>query len=64
MCCSPWGHEQSDMTERLNWTDLATKQQKQLFLYSRRHQKHFIQFKTFSRILNLDNPILCQNFIC
>ena len=20
-CCSPWGHNQSDMTERLNWTD-------------------------------------------
>ena len=20
-CCSPWGHKESDMTERLNWTD-------------------------------------------
>ena len=20
-CCSPWGHQESDMTERLNWTD-------------------------------------------
>ena len=20
-CCSPWGHEESEMTERLNWTD-------------------------------------------
>ena len=23
-CCSPWGHKESDMTERLNWTDLTT----------------------------------------
>ena len=22
VCCSPWGHKESDMTERLNWTDL------------------------------------------
>ena len=21
-CCSPWGRKESDMTERLNWTDL------------------------------------------
>ena len=20
-CCSPWGHEELDTTERLNWTD-------------------------------------------
>ena len=23
-CCSPWGHKESDMTERLNWTDHIT----------------------------------------
>ena len=22
-CCSPWGCKQSDMTERLNWTDIG-----------------------------------------
>ena len=22
-CCSPWGRKESDMTERLNWTDLS-----------------------------------------
>ena len=22
VCCSPWGHKESDMTERLNWTEL------------------------------------------
>ena len=21
-CCSPWGHKESDMTERMNWTEL------------------------------------------
>ena len=21
VCCSPWGHKQADMTERLNWTE-------------------------------------------
>jgi len=24
VCCSPWGHKESDMTERLNWTELPT----------------------------------------
>ena len=23
-CCSPWGHKESDMTERLNWTEVTT----------------------------------------
>ena len=22
LCCDPWGHKESDMTERLNWTEL------------------------------------------
>ena len=21
VCCSPWGHKESDMSERLNWTE-------------------------------------------
>ena len=21
LCCSPWGHEESDTTEQMNWTD-------------------------------------------
>ena len=25
MCCSPWGHKELDMTERLNWTELIQK---------------------------------------
>ena len=24
VCCSPWGHKEVDMTERLNWTELIT----------------------------------------
>ena len=24
-CCSPWGHKESDMTERLNWTETLSK---------------------------------------
>ena len=23
VCCSPWGHKESDMTEQLNWTELT-----------------------------------------
>ena len=23
VCCSPWGHKESDTTERLNWTDFT-----------------------------------------
>ena len=22
VCCSPWGHKESDITERLNWTEI------------------------------------------
>ena len=25
VCCSPWGHKESDMTEWLNWTELKSK---------------------------------------
>ena len=25
VCCSPWGHKESDMTEWLNWTELKLK---------------------------------------
>ena len=23
VCCSPWGHKESDMTEQLNWTEMG-----------------------------------------
>ena len=26
VCCSPWGHKESDMTEQLNWTEQITLQ--------------------------------------
>ena len=25
VCCSPWGHKELGMTEKLNWTELSTK---------------------------------------
>ena len=31
VCCSPWGHKESDTTERLNWTKLVS-QETLLFL--------------------------------
>ena len=31
-CCSPWGHKESDMTERLNWTELNCVFRKQWWL--------------------------------
>ena len=27
VCCSPWGHKESDTTDQLNWTDDAMMQQ-------------------------------------
>ena len=30
-CCSPWGHEESDTTEQLNWTELMLKLKRQYF---------------------------------
>ena len=26
LCCSPWGHRESDSTERLNWTEYTEQQ--------------------------------------
>ena len=33
MCCSPWGHSQSDMTEQLNWTDVCAYTLQIFFIY-------------------------------
>ena len=33
VCCSPWGHKESDTTEQLNWTDIACKLNKQVTTY-------------------------------
>ena len=32
-CCSPWGHKESDRTERLNWTELGVWEQVQPSLH-------------------------------
>ena len=33
MCCRPWGFKESDMTERLNWTELNWEGDKMIFLF-------------------------------
>ena len=33
-CCDSWGRKQSDMTERLNWTELSSRNTGNLLLYS------------------------------
>ena len=33
VCCSPWGRKESDMTEKLNWTDISiTEKKKWLYI--------------------------------
>ena len=39
VCCGPWGHKGSDMTERLNWTELKKKGKK--IIYQLFHQLRF-----------------------
>ena len=39
VCCSPWGHKESDMTERLNWTEVST----EVNTYLEQNIAHFIQ---------------------
>ena len=34
VCCSPWGHKESDMTEWLNWTELMFTKKKKFLLPS------------------------------
>ena len=40
-CCSPWGHKESDMTERLNRTnsDTQKRQRKEIKHVSRKKEK-------------------------
>ena len=33
-CCVSWGHKESDMTERLNWTELDTETFNMLYTYT------------------------------
>ena len=46
-CCSPWGHKESDMTERLNRTnsDTQKRQRKELKHVSRKKEKNFLMRK-------------------
>ena len=46
-CCSPWGHKESDTTERLNRTnsDTQKRQRKELKHVSRKKEKNFLMRK-------------------
>jgi len=49
VCCSPWGHKEPDMTERLNWTE---------FIHRWNIQQNYERlisfiFFNFSRVINL-----------
>ena len=39
-CCSPWGHKESDMTERLNWTELYVNNINTCIRKNRKRQWH------------------------
>ena len=39
VCCSPWGHKESDMTEQLNWTDSKAWNRKSMFLFALEFRK-------------------------
>ena len=44
-CCSPWGHRESDMTERLNSTELTELETINILLKSYDYQKQLSVFK-------------------
>ena len=41
-CCSPYGHKESDMTERLNWTDRSWRNRIDKKKYTESEQKEII----------------------
>ena len=63
VCCSPWGHKESDTTERLNWTDF-TLARMAIFKKStnRNHQTSLVvQFSSVTQLCQtLCNPMDCS----
>ena len=49
-CCSPWGHKESDTTERLNRTEANEKKKKKSVLIKRNHGSFYTSFHFFSNI--------------
>ena len=49
VCCIPWGHKESDMTERLNWTELI--------LFTNSYWDLFWEFYYLSQSRNVIWPI-------
>ena len=48
VCCSPWGHRESDSAERLNWTELISKLASRFVIFLFTHKRDtLITFKFF-----------------
>ena len=60
-CCSPWGCEESDMTEWLNWTDLISRCRKYLHAGNLWPEKVYVVFPT--PVVSLISIQLAQGFL-
>ena len=61
VCCSPWGCEESDMTERLNWTELGGVRDKKMVLQHTAH--NLLSSHSFSPSLWAPHPCPNQNTV-
>jgi len=57
LCCSPWGHKESDQTQLSDWTELAPRWH--LFL-----QHSSVQWDISWRLLGITGPVLFSWFRC
>ena len=48
VCCSPWGHKESDMTEQLDWTDWK------VFMCCLGQSIHVCRLNGMARVLSID----------
>ena len=53
MCCGSWGRKESDMTERLNWTDLIRIFMNYIFQHTFKHKSQNLSFPDVSVVKNL-----------
>ena len=52
MCCGSWGRKESDMTERLNWTDLIRIFMNYIFQHTFKHKSQNLSFLDVSVVKN------------
>ena len=50
LCCSPWGHRESDSAERLNWTELISKLASRFVIFLFTHKRDTLITFKFSRL--------------